>query len=115
MIISVVCTSHLCSHYKTDKIYRLKQSIRMREYAENKHLYLDAVYRLLSNADKIPVSYCNEKNLTLKDKMIKALLHKLTNNSIISTFSILWSGNRICNCHIQLYTMQVVILQNTRD
>jgi len=39
----------------------------MREYFETKHLYLDAVYRLLSNADAIPASCSNENNLTETD------------------------------------------------
>ena len=70
---------------KTDKIYRLKQSIRMREYAENKHLYLDAVYRLLSNADEIPVSYCNENNLTDTDV---AKAENIANNSLTGVESL---------------------------
>ena len=50
-----------------DQIYIKKQALRMREYIDTPHLYLDAVYRLLSNANAIPVAYENSDNLTKAD------------------------------------------------
>ncbi|NET46496.1 hypothetical protein [Okeania sp. SIO2B3] len=50
-----------------DKNYIKKQALRMREYIDTPHLYLDAVYRLLSNANAIPVAYENSDNLTEAD------------------------------------------------
>ena len=50
-----------------DKNYIKKQAQRMRDYAENPLLYKDAAYRMLSNADEIPVSYHHEGDLTPAD------------------------------------------------
>ncbi len=50
-----------------DKNYVKKQAKRMRDYSDNERLYKDAAYRLLSNAEAIPVSYDNENDLTEAD------------------------------------------------
>lgn len=47
--------------------YLRKQAIRMRDYRDNNQLYLDAAYRLLSNADAIPTSYAHEGLITPAD------------------------------------------------
>ncbi len=47
-----------------DKNYIKKQATRMRDYADNDRVYKDAAYRLLSNAEAIPVSYDHEGDLT---------------------------------------------------
>lgn len=50
-----------------DKNYIKKQAQRMHDYADNPRIYKDAAYRLLSNADEIPVSYNHEGDLTEAD------------------------------------------------